>query len=418
MNKKSRSLLFKLLIVFFLVSVLSCINFAADWTQWRGPDSNGISKVTNWNPMALAGGAKVLWKTNVGNGHSAVAIKGNYLYTMGNIAITSGGQTIHEDIVYCLDRKTGNTVWRYSYPCKEGPYPGPHATPVISNGNVYTLSKEGDLFCFDAKKGIVIWKRNLIEEFNAERQTWGFSSSPHIEDGILLINACTNGIALNSKTGAKIWASKPGIAGYAVPKIYKINGKKCIVIFGQKAIYGVDFKTGKELWSYPWVTAYDVNAADPIVVDNKVFISSGYNKGCVLIDITNNKPKPVWQNKNMRNHFSSSLYINGHIYGSDGNTGGRRNPINCIEFKTGEVVWTQKIGFASIMAAGGKLIILSERGELIIAKAINQGYKEISRAHLPKTPGSGSYWTAPVLLDGRIYCRNNSGDLFCINMSK
>jgi outer membrane protein assembly factor BamB len=337
---------------------------------------------------------------------------------MGNEAVTSGGKTINKDVVYCLDKRTGKTIWRYSYPCKEGQWPGPHATPVINDGDVYIFSKEGDLFCFDANNGKVKWKKNVVAEFNAEKQTWGFSSSPHIENNVLLINACTNGIALNAKTGVKIWASKPGIAGYAVPKVYKMNGKKCLVISGQKAIYGVDFKTGKQLWSYPWVSAYDINAADPIIIGSKVFISSGYGKGCVLIDITDNKPKLLWQNKNMSNHFSSSLYIDGYIYGPDGNTGGPRNPLSCIDSKTGDVVWTQKIGFASIMAAGGKLIILSERGELIIAEAINQGYKELSRAHLPETSGRRIYWAAPVLLDGQIYCRNNSGDLFCVDMSK
>ncbi len=417
MNKKSSTFV-KLLIVFFLSGSLSFTAFAADWTRWRGPNGNGISKETNWNPDALAGGAKIIWKINVGNGHSAVSIKGNYLYTMGNKAVTSGGKTANEDTVYCIDKRTGKTIWRYSYPCKEGQWPGPHTTPVISDNNVYTFSKEGDLFCFETNKGIVKWKKNVVVEFNAEKQTWGFSSSPHIENNVLLINACTSGIALNAKTGAKIWVSRPGIAGYAVPKIYKMNGKKCLVISGQKAIYGVDFKTGKELWSYPWVSAYDINAADPIVVGSKVFISSGYGKGCVLIDITGNKPKPVWQNKNMRNHFSSSLYIDGYIYGPDGNTGGPRNPLSCIDIKTGNIVWTQKIGFASIMAAGGKLIILTERGELIIAEAANQGYKELSRAQLPETSGRRIYWTAPLLLNGRIYCRNNSGDLFCVDMKK
>jgi outer membrane protein assembly factor BamB len=326
MNKKGITLIAPALIIIF-----SVISFASDWPCWRGPNGNGISKETNWNPGALAGGAKILWKINVGNGHSAVAIKGNYLYTMGNKAVTSGDKTTNEDTVYCLDKRSGKTIWRYSYPCKEGQWPGPHATPVINDDNVYTFSKEGELFCFDANKGIVKWKKNVVAEFKAEKQTWGFSSSPLIENGVLLINACTNGIALNAKTGAKIWASKPGIAGYAVPKIYEMNGKKCIVISGQKAIFGVDF-------------------------------------------------------------------------------------ISCIDIKTGEVVWTQKIGFASIMAAGGKLIILSERGELIIAEAVSQGYKELSRAHLPETSERRIYWTAPILLDGCIYCRNNSGDLFCVDM--
>jgi FOG: WD40-like repeat len=352
-NSKPFYTSFLFMFLFLLTNVSTKVEaLEYDWTRWRGPEGTGISEETDWNPSALNGGAKILWKVNVGNGYSCFAIKGDYLYTMGNDG--------KEDTVTCLEAETGRVVWDYSYTCTTGGYPGPRATPYIDDGKVYTLSRVGDLFCLDASNGKVIWSKNITREFGARPPNWHFAGSPVIDGDLLILNACTSGIALNKKNGRKVWASKAGTGGYAAPVLFDYGGRRLAAIFGLNALYCVNVATGDVQWSYPWVTDSNVNAADPIVVGNKIFISSGYDHGCALLEMTGGKPKLLWRNTLMRNHFSSCIYLDGYIYGSDGNVGG--GYLRCLDFQTGKEMWAQKSLMVSLVAAGGKLIALDERG--------------------------------------------------------
>jgi outer membrane protein assembly factor BamB len=173
-------------------------------------------------------------------------------------------------------------------------------------------------------------------------------------------------------------------------------------------VIAVKLKDGKELWRFPWKTQYDVNAANPILSGNKVFISSGYNRGGGVFDISKNPPAKVWENKNMRNHMASSVLWQGHLYGVD------ENQLRCVVFDTGEVKWTDKVsGKGSLILADGKLIVLTERGELIVANPSPEGFKPISRAQVV----GGKCWAAPTLANGKIYVRTGPGDVVCLDVS-
>jgi len=383
------------------------ISEAADWPCWRGPNGDGISTESDWNPESL-NEHRIVWKTSVGTGYSSVTIKAQHLYTMGN--------KNNVDTVYCLDTATGNEIWHYSYPCRLGLHPGPRATPTIHGKYVYTLSRDGYLFCFNAENGKVRWKKNITSEFNVRPPTWGFAGSPVIEDDVLIINAGVWGIALNKNTGKKVWTSKPGTGGYATPVIYDYKGNRCAAIFGEKALYTVDVETGKLLWSYPWRTDHDANAADPLVVGNRVFISSNYGSGCALLEITGKKPKVLWKNRSMNSHFSSFIYLDGYIYGIDGHAANNsRSVLRCLDIKTGDVVWGKTLGFGSLIAVNDKLILLNYRGDLFIAKASPASYQEVSRARGVLTR---TCWTPPVFWNGGIICRNLRGDLIYIDLKK
>ena len=359
-----------------------------DWPFWRGPDHNGISHEKGWNPEALKNGPKFVWEKNVGQGWSAVAIQGPYLYTMGS--------TGSEDVVYCMKVDTGDVVWKHSYPCPAGNYPGPRSTPVWDEGRVYTVSREGQVHCLDAKKGRVLWQRNVLKAHRAQNIKWGIACAVRIEGKILLINVGERGCALDKKTGKTYWSSS-GRGGYAVPVVFKWGRRKCVAMFSEKAIIAVDFRSGKKLWSYEWITSYDVNAADPVVVDGKrMFSSSGYRKGCVYLDFSRGRVSPVWQNAEIASHFGTSLLIDGHIYGPHGNTGSRSGGVKCLDLKDGSVKWSQQFGFCSLIAVDGKLIIINEQGQLVIAKADSKEYHEYSRFRVFQS--RAKCWTAPVFL--------------------
>jgi len=292
------------------------------WPRWRGPNGDGISMETGWDPKALEGGPKIVWKTNVGLGYSNAVIKGKYLYTMGN--------EDEEDIIYCLNSETGKEVWRYSYPHKFfGGYGGAtQSTPIVEGMYVYALSIEGILLCLEAKNGKLRWKKDLVSEYDVVKPYFDFGGSPVIEGDLIILTANTSGIALDKKTGEMVWGSdKPpedfrlyASTGphYATPIIYDYEGKRYAVITSYLGIHSVDVETGKVLWLYKWEPFRNIHVSDPLIFDNKVFITQYNRGGSILLDIIRGEPNVLWENKNMSSDTSSPVLINGYIYGCEG----------------------------------------------------------------------------------------------------
>lgn len=376
---------------------------ASDWGRWRGPDGTGMSSEKGWKPQAVAA-AKVRWKASLGKGHSCMAVSAKRLYTMGNPGAN--------DVVYCLDAETGKELWKHSYPCGQGNFEGPRSTPVVDGDLVYTLSREGQAFCLEASTGKVKWQKNLTKDFGATNITWGFSASPLIVDKAVVYNARSSGLALDKLTGEKIWEGGGGQCGYAAPVRFTHKGKDSLALFSFKEVVVVDAQTGEKQLSHPWETQYDVNAADPIYFDGKLFITSGYERGCTLLDLSGRNVKQLWENQNLRGHFASPIYLDGHIYGVDGNTG--QGQLRCLEAKSGKVKWTQKGGFENLIIVSGMILAIDKNGTLVIAEASDKGFRETAKAVVLN--GKAKNWTAPVLANGLIYCRNSDGDLVCVDV--
>lgn len=373
---------------------------AADWPQWRGPQRSGVSSETGWQSRWTAGGPRRLWSEIVGQGFSSVAVQGNRLYTMGH----SNGK----DSVQCLDASTGRRIWSYAYNHPAGDYPGPRATPTLDGANVYTMSRDGTVLCLNAATGRLVWWKDLRRETRAQAPQWGFAGSPLIDGKNVIYNICQAGAALDKLTGRLAWKSSPSVSGYASPLSYSIGGQRGVAIFSAAGLYGVDPETGRQLWLQPWKTSYDVNSADPVLCGNDLFISSNYNRGGALVRLSGGQPSIVWENRNMRNHTNGCVYVGGYLFGNDENT------LKCIDVRNGEERWRYRggLGRGGLIAADGKLIVLTDRGELIVANAGPAAFTEISRARV----GSGGWWTHPVLAGGRIYCRSQEGELVCLDV--
>ncbi len=379
---------------------------AENWLHWRGPNHNGIVENVQFNPSSIDGTPKVKWTTELGKGYSTVSVSGPHAYTMGNID--------DEDIVYCLRTDTGKEVWRHTYSCKAASYPGPRATPCIIGGSpplVITVSRDAHIYALNAKTGDVVWQRDGLREFDAKPPKWGVAGSPITHGNTLLLNLATHGVALDARTGRTLWKSPGGIGGYSTPVVATINGRKTVVLFGEKHLYGVDFATGRKLFSHPWQTKYNINAADPIVIGRTIFIGSGYDRGCALLDVSRPTPSVIWENTSLRTQLNSCILIDGHLYGVDGNNS--RGQFVCVNVSTGAVKWREKIPFGSLIAVDKTLIYLSERGSLHVAKATPIAYTEIASAKklLPRT-----CWTSPILCNGSLYLRNEKGRLVCLDV--
>ena len=375
---------------------------AADWPRFRGSDQNGISKETGLNAKALEGGAKILWKANVGTGFSSITIANGRAYSMGNANAT--------DTVWCLDANTGKEIWKHSYAEELDPNlyeGGPNATPTVDGECVFTLSKTGKALCLDAAKGTVVWEKDLAKEVGAKKPDWGFSSAPLVEGDNVIYNIGSAGTALKKKTGVVAWKSGAGVSGYSAGVMFSQGKDRLAIMMTATDATTLNPATGAIVWSHPWKTSYNINAADAVVSGNRFFLSSGYSHGSSVIEVKDNQPSVVWENKVIRNHFSSSVLFNGHLYGVD------ENELRCVDFATGEVKWKDKAsGKGTLIIADGKLVVLSEKGELIIAEASAEAFKPLGRAQIL----GGKCWTSPALANGKLYARNAKGDLVCVEV--
>jgi hypothetical protein len=372
-----------------------------------GPDRNGISRETAVNLQWGKAGPKKLWQVEVGTGFSCIAVANDRLYTMGN--------KNEEDSLFCLSTKSGDEIWKHTYASPLDPkyyMGGPGSSPTVEGNWVYCLSKNGLLFCLDAATGEEKWKKQIHEEFGCDLPTWGFSGSPYIDGDVLLLNAGSAGLALNKEDGSLVWKSPQGKAGYSTAVLFPYRGKKTAAFFTEKTLEIVDFETGKNLISHEWATSYGVNAADPIVHDEKIFISSGYGKGCALVDISSGKGVEIYKSKAMKNMFSTCLYLDGYLYGISGQSGNKVH-LKCMHFETGKVQWAKKkFRVGSLISAAGKLIVLDGEGDLVIVDPNPKEYKEEARAKIL----DGTCWTMPVLANSRLFARTGEGSLVCVDL--
>lgn len=400
-----------ILTVILLISFSSLI--AADWTKWRGPEANGISKETNWNYKILLTQPKILWESNVNKGHSAVAVKDGLLYTMGATETGAGEEKFIEDIVYCLNAETGEEVWRYAYQSKGIAFPGPRATPVLDGNFVYTLSWEGLVLCFNAQSGNVIWKRNIFDDAGGKRHERGYCGSPVVEGDLLILTACESGLALNKKNGNLVWKSEPAKNSLASPVVFFYKGKRVAAIMNEKRLHIVDVKDGAVLR-----TISGSETADPNLWGEKMYLPFGK-----LVDLTGDSLSTIWENKDANTSFQGNVIINGYGYQLARIKG--KQKLICVDLKTGDIAWRENLGdWGGLMAADGKLIIADGEGNLIVAEASPEAFKPIVNINVLQMPDNKNIkgedrcylWTTPVLVNGLIYVRNTWGDLVCVDV--
>jgi len=392
---------------------------ATDWTAWRGPAANGISPETSWNAKSLAP-SNVLWKTNVGKGHSAVAVKGDRLYTMGQRDRGRGESMTREDVVYCLDASSGRELWSYAYPVEARDWPGPGSTPVVDGDRLYTVSRPGEVYCFEAETGKVLWRKNLVGENLAREPQWGFCGSATVDGDVVLLNAGRSGLALDKRTGRVVWSSEP-VAGYlATPVVFERDGKRVAAISAAGTLYVVDVGDGSVQWSHPWQTD-----ADPTVLGDRVMLmGAGRGRGSTMPEIAGAEPEGVWESDALSGSFQTAVVVDGHAYGFGRER--RDHALQCVDMASGEVRWSQNMGeWGAVIAADGKLIILEGDGDLVIAEASPKAFTEIARARVLEMRHWRSYphdepktcWTYPVISGGRVFARDTWGDLVCVDLN-
>ncbi len=398
----------KLLLAAVVAAILiSSAVYAADWPAFRGLDGSGIAQEKipnkNWNQKPPT----LLWKIALtDDGYAGPSVANGKVFIIDHQA---GGA---KDYVRALDIKTGKDLWTYGYDdATQSNFGFSRSTPVFSGGMVYTVSRWGILLCLNATNGQIVWWKNLIGEFGGTRPGWDYAWSPLVDGNKLIVlpggqNAGV--VALDKRDGKVLWQTPGETPGYATPYIATILGKRQYVCFSTRNVFGIDPDKGAVLWSHPWKAGPEVNAAAPLVIGNKVFMTGGYGTGCQMIEIAKEGPKLLWQNKEMQLHFSSPILFNGYIYGTSD-----PGVLECLDPNTGAALWKQP-GFekGGVVAADGVIIAVDGgSGAHVMVKLAPESYQELGRF----TPLGGQSWTAPIIANGKLITRNKAA-LACYDL--
>ena len=400
-------------ILFLNSTLLTSTLMANDWPYFTGPDYNGASSENEWTANWDDDGPKIAWKAKVGTGAASFAVSGNRVVTSGSSKT--------EETIYCFDRNSGKTLWDYTFDCKfekrefEG---GTAATPTIDGNHVYNLSFDGQLHCLSLDEGKVIWKAHLVDDFGGKLSQWKYASSPLVQGDLLILDCGgdeNSTLALNKETGKKVWGQGDENAGYATPTPIMQGRKAAVVVFKGEALVAHDLKLGKRLWELPWETSFDVNASSPVPLSNKrLLVTSGYKDGrAILLDINDSSPRELWRNDEIKTRMSSAVVHGNHVFAvsSDGD---HKNSLICVSLDDGKTVWSQKgFGKGTLTLAGGKLIVLGEKGTLTVAEATGTGYQPIGQAQVL----GSRCWVKPVLAYGHVFMKNNKGQVVCVDLS-
>lgn len=372
------------------------------WTNFRGPKRDGRYEQANVSTNWPAKGLPQLWKQPVGVGHASFVVADGKAYTIE--------QRRSQEVVAAYDINTGRELWTQKWNAEftDSTGDGPRATPTWDQGRIYALGATGELRCLDANSGAVIWGKNILNDNQAKNLPWAQSASPLIvDDKVIVLPGGANGksvVAYNKMTGAPVWRVLDDPQAYVSPMLVDLAGRRQIVVVSSFRAVGLAPENGALLWSYPWNTDMGINVSQPIAVDrNRFFISSGYGKGAALVEVkgTGNtfSASTIWENKNMKNKFNSSVLHNGHIYGLD------EGILVCLDVNTGERKWKEgRYGYGQIVLAGNHLIVISDQGDVALVKASPDKYTEVTRF----TAVQGQTWNYPALADGRLLVRNST----------
>lgn len=387
---------------------------ASDWPHLHGPLHNNTTPETGWNKDWPADGPPVIWKASVGRGLASFAVVGKRVYTAGN-------DGANEDGIVCLDLDSGRELWSHRYPCKTAAHEmpvvpfGPAATPTVVDGRLFMTSREGNVWCLDAATGAVIWEKHLLADFRGKRPVYGYSGSVLVHEGRAYLDAGgdeNSTICLDAKSGGLLWGKGSGEAGYASPALVKLDGKMVLVLFKGDSLRVLNPGTGDELARYETVTRDFCNCATPYAEGNRVFISHTGADGSSILEFADGKLSPQWNDRDLGMLFNSGVPWKGNLIVFNDQKRGAKE-LRCLDMKMGRSLWTSdEIDKGTAILSEEHLIILTSVGELVLARPGEEKLELLSRVQvLP-----AKTYVLPVLSHGRLLCKNNAGDVVCLDV--
>jgi len=384
--------------------LILCLSFfvlslSAQTIQWRG-DRTGVFNETGLLKSWAENGPQLLWHFDgLGEGHSSPAIANNKIYIKG---MTDGRGFL---FVFDLNGKLLNKV-EYGAEWDRN-YNGTRGSVTVNDGKLYFISGYGVLYCYDQNTLNLVWKKNLLEEFNAPNIIWGITESPLIVGNKVIATpggSEHNVVALNKKTGALIWSTpgKGDQSAYCSPLFIGSQQVPLIVTMTAHHILGIHAETGQMLWAHPNSNQHHVHANTPIYSNGMILATSGYGRGSTMLRLANGGRgvEEVWFSSDLDNRMGGMVKVGNYVYGS----GDRNRFWFSADWRTGEIKWQER-GLANgvTIANDGMLYIYTDRGEMILARATPEKFDIVSRFSI--TLGTDQHWAHPILHNGVMYVR-------------
>jgi outer membrane protein assembly factor BamB len=417
-----------------------------DWPDFLGPRRSGISAERELSFDWPENGPPIVWQTKLGTGYAAPAIARGRLYHFDRHG--------DEDRLTCREAETGKELWSVGSPTGYddmlGYNNGPRCSPVVDGNRVYTFSAEGQLVCRDATTGEKRWAVDTQTQFNVVRNFFGVGSTPLVWGDLLIVNIGgsppggpadlyaaqgkvqgngTGVVAFDKRTGNVAWKASDELASYASPIAAEIDGRPWCFVYARGGLVGLDPRTGKVDFEYPWRAPLleSAIASSPVVIGDEVFLSESYAVGSSLLKVRPGGFDIVWKDdrktrdKAMLLHWNTAVYHDGFLYGSSGRHAGSAE-LRCIEWKTGTVRWSQPaLGRASLTYADGHFICLAENGSIHVLEVTPEAYTPVRSVTLVDEAGgellAPPAWTAPVIARGLLYVRGDDR-LVCLDLRK
>ncbi|QGJ72343.1 Outer membrane protein assembly factor BamB [Planctomycetales bacterium 10988] len=421
-----------------------------DWSQFLGPRENSTSTETGILSPWPEAGLPLEWQVETGEGYSAPVTSKGRLFLFSRVG--------REITLHCYQSETGVELWDFKYPTdyrdQYGYDGGPRCSPVVDEDRLYLYGPEGMLYCISVMEGKEIWRVNTMEDYGVIQNFFGVGSTPVIEGDLLLVqvggsppgseNASfsrlegngTGIVAFDKMTGKERYYVSKELASYASPVLATMHERRWCFVFARGGLVAFNPSNGKLDFEYPWRARIleSVNASNPVVVGNEVFISETYGPGSSLIRVLENGSyEVVWsdadkgRNKSFEAHWNTPIYHDGYLYGCTGRHSSTAE-LRCIEWETGEVQWSEGgLDRCSLLKVDGHFVCLGEYGTLRLLKINSKQYEEVS-VFTPKDEGAARFpgvqapgllkypaWAAPVLSHGLLYCRGK-GVLACFEL--
>jgi len=392
---------------------------ATEWRKWGGPNGTFIVDspplADTWSPT----GPPELWSRPLGAGHSAILVGDGRLFTMYREAHGQGGSGPFEpeETVIAMEAATGETLWKYTYRSKVQDFSqgaGPHATPLLFNGRLFTIGTNKELHVFDPGTGEIIWSRNLVDDFGAPpllirsmvKPGYGVSPLPYKDMIIMQVGGPGQSVmALRQEDGRVVWKSGSFLVSHSPAGLITVDGERQVVVFAGQAVHGLNPDNGDILWVHPHDAGNDFNFQVPLWGENILFLSSGYIGGSRAIKLMREngitRVDELWHDPRLRFTFLNPLRLGNLVYGTSGQ--GATAIMTATDVSTGETVWrTRGFSRANMLYADGKAIVLQEDGVLSLVTLAPSGMATLAETQLFNTTS----WTVPTLVGTTLYARD------------
>lgn len=389
---------------------------AGDWPQWLGPNRDATTPETikPWK-----GALKVLWRQKVGPGHSSPVIAGGKVYLFAQV------EGKEQEALHAFEAESGKPLWQTAY---DRPRfwtlfgSGPQGTPAVVGGKVFTFGPTGLLTAFSADKGEKLWQVDTEKKFGVKRLRFGAAASPLVDDGKVLLNVGGKGagvVAFSAEKGEVVWKSLDDGPSYASGIVTRARGEpKQYVFLTQEGVRALAPRDGKLLWGFPLKDRANESSTTPVVAGDALLAAS-ISYGMVALKVSGKEAKPAWKNPALTCYFSTPVPVGKYVYVVTGELSFvPSSKLHCVDLETGKPAWTKdKIGtyHAAMLKTGdGKLLLLSDHGDLVLFDPSPKEFKELARTKVTKVKG---IWAHPALSNGKVYLRDDK-ELICIQMPK